>query len=143
MSEVLRGWVRAGRSLILASHILHEVEAISPRFLLIRGGRVLASGPPEEIRSLLADIPNEIRIRCNDAALLAREFIGSGLAEAVRIVDDGATLVVATRSPAAVFEQLPLWLERLQIRVDEVRSAEDSLHRLFTSLMRRHRGELS
>ncbi len=65
MTEVLRAWVRDGRSLILASHILHEVEAISPSFLLIRGGRVLASGPPDEIHALLADVPNEIHIRCD------------------------------------------------------------------------------
>ncbi len=38
MTEVLKKWVRGGRSLILASHILHEVEAVSPAFLLIRGG---------------------------------------------------------------------------------------------------------
>lgn len=142
MAEVLRGWVRRGRSLMLASHVLHEVEAISQRFLLIRGGRVLASGPREEIHALLAEIPNEIRIRCDRAASLARACIGSGLAESVRLVDGGAGLVVATRSPTAVFEQLPRWLAELQIRADEVHSAEESLQRLFTLLTRRHRGEL-
>ena len=54
--EVLRRWIRDGRSLLLASHILHEVEAISPSFLLISGGRLLASGSAQEVHSLLADI---------------------------------------------------------------------------------------
>jgi len=141
MTEVLRGWVRAGRSLILASHILHEVEAVSPSFLLIRGGRVLASGPPDEIHALLADVPNEIHIRCDQPVLLAKTFVESGLIESVRFVDDGQAILVATRSPVAVFEQLPRWLKKLNVQVLELRSADDSLQRLFSSLMRMHRGE--
>jgi len=141
MTEVLRRWVRSGRSLILASHILHEVEAVSPSFLLIRGGRVLASGPPDEIRALLADVPNEIRIRCDRPTLLAREFVESGLSESIRFLDQGETILVSTRSPVAVFEQLPRWLAKLDIEVFEMRSADDSLQRLFSSLMRIHRGE--
>ena len=40
MSEFLKTWASEGRSLILASHILHEVEAVNPSFLLISGGRL-------------------------------------------------------------------------------------------------------
>jgi ABC-2 type transport system ATP-binding protein len=143
MTEVLRQWVRDGRSLILASHILHEVEAVSPSFLLIRGGRLLASGPPEEIHSLLADVPNEIRIRCDNPSLLAQRFVQCGVAESIRLVEEGRLLMVSTRSPLAVFEQLPGWLEELDVQVQELRSADDSLQRLFSSLMRMHRGERS
>jgi ABC-2 type transport system ATP-binding protein len=143
MTEVLRTWNKSGRSLILASHILHEVEAISPSFLLIRGGRLLASGPPEEIHSLLADVPNEIRIRCNQPAILAGWLIDSELADSIRFEDEGRELLVSSRSPLAIFERLPRCLGELGIRVDEMRSADDSLQRLFSSLMRIHRGETS
>ena len=143
MTEVLKKWVRGGRSLILSSHILHEVEAVSPAFLLIRGGRLLASVPPEEIHSLLADLPNEIRIRCDNPTLLARQLVESGLAESVRFVEPDAVILVSTRSPVSVFEQLPQWLEKLGVHVQEMRSADDSLQRLFSSLMRMHRGEES
>ncbi len=143
MTEVLRNWVSGGRSLILASHILHEVEAVSPSFLLIRGGRLLASGPPDEIHSLLAGVPNEIHVRCDNPPLLARQFVESGLAESVRFMDEGRVLLVSTRSPLDVFEQLPSWLEKLGVHVQELRSADDSLQRLFSSLMRMHRGERS
>jgi ABC-2 type transport system ATP-binding protein len=143
MTEVLRNWVRGGRSLILASHILHEVEAVSPSFLLIRGGRLLASGPPEEIHQLLADVPNEIRLRCDKPRLLAQQFIESGLAGAVRVSENEQELFVSTQSPLPVFEQLPDWLARLGVELYELRAADDSLQRLFSSLMRMHRGERS
>ena len=143
MTDVLRTWIECGRSLILASHILHEVEAISSSFLLIRGGRLLASGPPDEIHSLLADVPDEIRIRCDRPAILAGWLIVSELAESIRFGDDGRELTVTSRNPLAIFERLPRSLAELGIQVDEIRSADDSLQRLFSSLMRIHRGETS
>jgi len=143
MTEVLRKWVRDGKSLILSSHILHEVEAVSPSFLLIRGGRVLASGPPEELHALLADVPHEIHLRCDQPTVLGAQMVESGLVEWLRFVDEGQAILLATRNPVAIFEQLPAWLEMLGVRVHEMRSADDSLQRLFTSLMRMHRGEKS
>ncbi len=49
IGRLLRDWKSQGRSLILASHILHEVEAVTDAFLLIHGGRLLASGKASEI----------------------------------------------------------------------------------------------
>jgi len=141
MTEVLRRWVHGGRSLILASHILHEVEAVSSSFLLIRGGRLLASGPPGEIHGLLADVPDEIRVRCDNPRLLAGKLVESGLAESIHFVENGQTLLVSTRAPASLFEQLPAWQQQLGMHVQELESADDSLQRLFSSLMRMHRGE--
>jgi len=141
MTELLRDWVRSGRSLILASHILYEVEAISPSFLLIRGGRLLASGTAREVQRLLAEVPNEIRIRCNRPQRLARQLLEAGLVESIAFETHDNSLVVATRRPLEIYRQLPAWLEQLDIRVDEFRSTQESLQSLFTSLMRMHRGE--
>ncbi|MFW6169705.1 MAG: ABC transporter ATP-binding protein [Planctomycetota bacterium] len=143
MTEVLREWVHGGRSLILASHILHEVEAVTSSFLLIRGGRLLAFGPPEEIHGLLADMPNEIRVRCDNRPALACKLVESGLVESIRFVEADQALLISTRSPAPIFEQLPAWLEELGVHAWELNSADDSLQQLFSSLMRMHRGERS
>ncbi len=142
MTELLRHWIRDGCSLILASHILHEVEAISPSFLLIQGGRLLASGEADEVRKLLAEIPNEIRIHCDKPRRLAKQLIESELAESVRLDQDGAVLVVATRNPLAIYHELPGWLEQFDIHVEQLRSTDESLQSLFTSLMHMHRGEM-
>jgi ABC-2 type transport system ATP-binding protein len=142
MTMVLRDWIRNGRSLILASHILHEVEAISPSFLLIRGGRLLASGTPDEVHTMLAEVPNEIRIRCDKPRELSQLLVAEGLVDSLRVDDDGQSIVAATRNPRSVYEQLPKWIDRLDLHVHEMRSGDDSLHNLFSSLMRMHRGEL-
>ncbi len=140
MTELLQQWIRAGKGLVLASHILHEVEAVTESFLLIHGGRLLASGSAEEVHALLADLPNEIRIRCEGASELAQLLIDRQVVQSVRFLDQGQALLLATRSPAAVYAGLPQWIEGTDIRIHEMRSTDDSLQALFGSLLRIHRG---
>ncbi len=141
MTVMLQEWIGSGKGLILASHILHEVEAITQSFLLICGGRLLASGSAEEVHSLLADVPNEIRIRCDDPSKLARRLLQTDAVQSLRLSDDGRGLVLATRRPAMVFKQLPEWIADEGIRIDELRSTDASLQALFDSLLRIHRGK--
>ncbi len=142
MTELLREWIQDGRSLILASHILYEVEAISPSFLLIRGGRLLASGSSDEIHTMLADVPSEIRIRTAQRTALTQLLLEADLVDAVSIDDRQSELVIATRQPLEIYRQLPGWLASHDIEVVEVRSTDDSLQNFFSSLMRMHRGEV-
>jgi len=141
MTEFLREWIRGGKSVLLASHILHEVEAISPSFLLICGGRLLASGSPEEVHSMLADVPNEIRIRCNRPSELARQMLENADVTSIRFDNTNDELVVSTNHSLSVYSALPSWVSSNGIQIDELRSSDESLQSLFGSLMRIHRGE--
>ena len=142
MTDTFKSWIRSGRSLLLASHILHEVEAVTPSFLLIYGSRLLASGSAGEVHALLADVPNEIHIRCEGASRLARCLVEEETVEAVRFADRGKSLILSTRSSAKVYAQLPDWIAASGARVQEMRSTDDSLQSLFASLLRIHRGAL-
>ncbi len=142
MTVLLRELIEAGKGVLLASHILHEVEAITQSFLLICGGRLLASGSAEEVHALLADVPSEIRIRCNDAPQLARRLLETDVVQALRLADDGRTLVVDSSSPGEIYNRLPEWIAGTDIRIQELRSADESLQALFESLLRIHRGRL-
>ncbi|MGQ9575468.1 MAG: ABC transporter ATP-binding protein [Thermoguttaceae bacterium] len=140
MTELLRQWIRAGRGLLFASHILHEVEAVTHSFLLICGGRLLAAGSAEQIHNLLADVPCEIHIRCDGAAQLARRLIDEGVVDSLRFAEGGQSLILATRRPVALYNQLPQWIEGTGIRIHELRSGDESLQALFSSLLKIHRG---
>lgn len=141
MTEYLRRWIKEGRSLLLASHILHEVEAVTHSFLLICGGRLLASGAAEEVRTLLAEIPHEISFRCNDPRRLAQRLLQEDVVEGLRFADEGETLLLATRTPLQIYQELPRWLKEEGLTIDELRSPDESLQSLFDSLLRLHRGE--
>lgn len=142
MSEFLKGWATQGKSLILASHILHEVEAVNPSFLLISGGRLLASGSPEEVRSILAASPYTLKIRCSAPQKLASLLIEHCNIESVTFNQDDSFLI-STKSVSLLYSLLPAMLAEHKIVVSEMSSTDDSLNTLFSTLMKIHRGEMN
>ena len=140
MGELLKAWITQGKSLLLASHLLYEVQSITDRFLLINGGRLLASGTAAEVQALLVEAPNEITLRTPEPQRLASLLVERGITDSLKIHDH--TLVISTRHPGQLYEQLPGWLAESQIIVSEMRSADESLQALFNSLLKIHRGEL-
>jgi ABC-2 type transport system ATP-binding protein len=141
MTNYLRSWIKPGKTLIIASHILHEVEAINPSFLLISGGRLLASGSPAEVREILADAPNVVRLRCSDAKRLSTRIAELPSTSTVQFSDDPQHLEITTQSPKRLFETLPEITRELGVQVSEMHSADNSLNSLFATLLKKHRGE--
>lgn len=135
-------WIEAGKSFLLASHLLHEVEAVQPAFLLISGGRLLASGSSQEVRSMLADLPNEIHIRVDRPKELAARMCEVEAVDSIRIDTQLNEVVISTRRPLILSQHLPAIVRDGRFEVLEVRSGQESLQQLFTTLMRMHRGEL-
>jgi ABC-2 type transport system ATP-binding protein len=142
MIELLRDRIRAGRSVLFASHLLSEVEALTQSFLLFHGSRLLASGSAAEVRSLLVDLANEIVIRCSEARELAGRLVAEDSIEAVRLGGADDELVVSTRSPAALYSRLPRLAAAAGSRIHEIRSTDGSLQSLFSSLVQMRRGML-
>ena len=138
LTVALRKWIQQGKSLLLASHILHEVESVTQSFLLICGGRLLASGTAEEVNALLDDLPNEITLRTNQPHELAERLVALRVTDAVQVASDRVT--VSTRSPSRLLSDLTAWTAELEIH--EIRSADESLHALFNTLLQIHRGEI-
>ena len=128
--------------MILASHILHEVEAVNLSLLLISGGRLLASGSPEEVRSILTHCPNAIRIRTSDNRLLASEIIRFKGVQNVMFEEEQDTLIVSTVDTGNFLRAIPKVIERLGLKIFEIRQADESLQDIFFTLMQIHRGEL-
>lgn len=142
MTAFLRSWVERGKSLILASHILHEVEALRPSLLLLSGGRLLASGTPEQVRSILADCPNTIRLRTNDPHRLAALVAGEFAIDSVGIELEEGWVSVETRSARELLAAVPELATEHDVEIYELRSAEESLQGIFNTLMKIHRGEI-
>lgn len=140
IGEMLRGWIRQGKSLIISSHILHEVEAITGSFLLIYGGRLLASGSAQEVHSLLTDVPREITIATSSPRELAQILIAEQLVEGIRW-ESPDCITAATRHPLNIFRRLPELIAEHSIRVTSLRSSDDSLQSMFNTLLRLRRGD--
>ncbi|MEM8678255.1 MAG: ABC transporter ATP-binding protein [Planctomycetota bacterium] len=140
VTTALRSWIDEGKSLLLASHVLHEVESVTQSFLLICGGRLLASGTASEVQELLADLPNEITVRSNSPHQVATLAWALETCDAVRV--EGDAVHVTTRDPSRLVMELPTWAMTRDIKIQEVGSADESLQTLFNTLLRIHRGEI-
>jgi ABC-2 type transport system ATP-binding protein len=135
--HLVRGWSR-DRSLIVASHLLHEVEALDAGLAVILGGRLVASGTAVEIRDLIESLPAEIRVRCSPPQRFAEVAWRSAGVEAVR-VEANDTVVVATRQPVAL-AALAQQAAGDGLPITEVMPADRSLEGIFGRLVQLHRG---
>ena len=74
--ELVRRLGREGKTVLVSSHILHEVEAMTRRVLLIHNGRILAEGDVREIRDLLDEHPHTVALRAREPRRLAEAIVG-------------------------------------------------------------------
>ncbi|MEQ1830072.1 MAG: ABC transporter ATP-binding protein [Pirellula sp.] len=140
MTEVLVRWVNGGRSLLLASHVLHEVEQVTDSFILIYGGRLLASGTAGELRSMLADLPQELTITSPQVRELAARLAGQTWVETVRFEHDDNRLTVGVHKPFELYRSLAEWASADEIEVHQLVGADGDMQSLFKLLVSRHRG---
>jgi ABC-2 type transport system ATP-binding protein len=141
MTELLKTWTEEGKSLLFASHVLHEIEAITSSFLLIHGGRLLASGTSSEIEGILADTPQEVALIGRDAAKLIHRLAEEPWVESLQLLDERTQLRVALRDPTQLFDRLANWINEDGLQIDRFHTADGNLTALFESLLRHHRGE--
>lgn len=133
--KMIQEWARGGRSILVSSHILHEVELMTPNILLINNGRILAEGNVHQIRDLIDEHPHSVYIRAADPRGLAREFLTHDDVISMRF-EPGA-VVVETGRPDAFYARLTdLVAEGRCGAVDEVTSPDDNLQAVFKYLVK-------
>src|SRR5438045_8592776 len=99
MAGLIRGIGEEGSVVIVSSHVLHEVESMTRRILLLDHGRLIADGTIEEIRNDLADRPLSVHVECAEPRTVAAQRVAL---DGVRRLDSGAQAVdVLTALPRA------------------------------------------
>lgn len=127
-----------GRTVLVSSHVLHEVERMAPRVLVLVNGHLVASGSTAAIRELIADRPRSIRLEATEGRALARELVGAGLVESVRF-DDGA-IVVESSDVERFGRDLAGLARGVGSRLRRVEPVGDDLESVYAYLHQRARG---
>jgi ABC-2 type transport system ATP-binding protein len=123
-----------GRTVIVSSHVLHEVERLAQRQIVLLQGRLAAAGGHRAIRDAMADRPRRMLVRTPAARQLAASLLGLEAVSGVT-VDDGSIVVSSSRA-GEVATALPRLARDLDTRLEEVRPLDDSLESLFRELVR-------
>jgi ABC-2 type transport system ATP-binding protein len=124
-----------GLHLIISSHILHEVDMMSDRVILLNNGYVVAEGNVHGVRDEMPDHPMQILIRCDEPAkLAARVFAKDHVVEA-RIHDDRLGLFVKTRDADGFYLLLNRVVAEGEINIESIAPVDDDLSAVYQYLI--------
>jgi len=131
----IKDWGRSGKSVLVSSHILHEVESMTPNILLINNGRIVAEGNVHQIRDLIDEHPHTVFIRSQDPRRLARALLVEDGIISLRFENDA--VIVETARPDGFYARLTDMAASGEAGViDEVTSPDDNLQAVFKYLVK-------
>ncbi len=131
--ELFEGFGAAGKTVIVSSHVLEEVERVSERVVAIVDGRLAAAGSVEAIRAAMHDIPYVVAISTDAPRALGAALFDSPAAVSVTITDDGIS--VSTADIKTLGMETPRVASRIGARITGFRPQDQSLESVFRYLV--------
>ena len=132
--QLMRSLAEEGRTILISSHILEEVETLADNILLMVSGKLAASGDFRAIRAKLDERPYRVRVDTGDPRSMASALIGSETVDSVAVDSEGA-LVVLSRNVTALQRSIPRIAKERNIRLLRVEPLDESLESVFGYLV--------
>jgi len=124
-----------GLHLIISSHILHEVDMMSDRVVLLNNGYIVAEGGIQGVRDEMEEHPMQILIRCNQPSLLAARVFQSDNVVEARLHNDRQGLFVKTRNADQFYLLLNDVVSQGEIEVESVAPFDDDSSAVYEYLI--------
>jgi ABC-2 type transport system ATP-binding protein len=124
-----------GRSILVSSHVLYEVQSLTPNIVLLNRGRLVAEGHVRQIRDLIDKHPHHIRIVCDEYRRLAARMMAWDDVEGVRVLPEENGVLVETHSPDTFYGRLPALTLQDGMAIKSVYSDDDNLEAVFKYLV--------
>ncbi|NNC93322.1 MAG: ABC transporter ATP-binding protein, partial [Acidimicrobiia bacterium] len=122
-----------GRTVVVSSHVLEEVEKMANRVIAMVDGRLAAAGDSAAIRAAFTDIPYRVRIDSDTPRQLGSALLGQDVIRSVEVLD--GTLHVQTDDLGNLGRLLPSLAQSLDIRLTMVQPEDLSLESVFRYLV--------
>ena len=132
--DLMRHLADEGRTILISSHILEEVETLADRILLMVSGKLAASGDYRAIRAKLDEQPYNVRIVSSEPRQMAAALIELETIESVSLGEDNDVIVLSTN--VAVLQRSVAGLAKQRgIRLERVEPLDDSLESVFSYIV--------
>ena len=135
LMDIIQRLAGEGKSVLVSSHVLHEVQTLTPRIVLLNHGRLVAEGQVREIRDLIDKHPHHIVLVCDEYRKLASRLLAWDDVEGVRVLAGESAVSVETRAPDAFYGRLPELSLEPGTAIKEVYSEDDNLEAVFKYLV--------
>ena len=132
--SVIRDLGNQGKTVLVSSHILEEIERITEQIVILHNGRLLALGNLHAIRDLLDKHPHRILINCEDPRSLAGLFIEEDPIYGVRFPRDGQ-LEIQTNNLSEAHAILPSIVVKSKQDISSIENPDDNLESLLGYLI--------
>ena len=126
----------AAPTVLVSSHILHEIESLTRTIALIHRGRILAEGHITEIRSLIENQPLTLQIAATRVRDAGAHLAGLEAVVSVQYLEDGKELVVRTNQPETVYEEIQQAVLDGRYLVQGITALDDNLDAVFSYLVK-------
>jgi len=133
--RLIKDYKEAGKTIIVSSHVLPEIEALTRMIILIHQGKVFAKGDIHYIRDLIESHPHMVSIKCDQPRRLASLFLGDDHVLKLHFGADGRSLLVETNNREHFFNRLMSLLVESRFAVEEITSPDDNLQAVFDYLV--------
>ena len=132
--DLMRHLADEGRTILISSHILEEVETLADRILLMVSGKLAASGDYRAIRAKLDEQPYTVRIVSSEPRQMAAALIELETIESVSLGADN-DVIVLSRNVAVLQRSLARIAKDRNIRLERVEPLDDSLESVFSYIV--------
>ena len=135
ISELCRQLGDEGKTIVVSSHVLHEVERMTDEFILLDRGRLLAQGNVRAIRKLIDQHPHRIEITVTDARVFASRLMSHPSVSGITLTSE-RSLTCETSAPDACYAALPQLAEAAKVVIRKMTSPDNNLEAVFRYLTR-------
>jgi ABC-2 type transport system ATP-binding protein len=135
LMDIIQRLGSEGRSVLVSSHVLYEVQSLTPNIILLNRGRLVAEGNVRDIRDLIDKHPHHIAIKCDHYRKLAARLIALEDVEGVTVIPNENGVMIETRMPDAFYSRLPAMALEDGLAITEIYSEDDNLEAVFKYLV--------
>jgi ABC-2 type transport system ATP-binding protein len=130
--EQVRALGAAGKTVVVSSHVLYEIEALTSEIVVLYRGQILAEGNVYEIRRLIDQHPHRIRVDCDRPRVIAAALASAD--HVTRIAFERGAVVIETRDPDRCYDQLADVVLDAHVAVTSLTSPDNNLGAVFEYL---------
>ena len=133
--DLLGALSQEGKTILVSSHILFEVEQMTRSILLLNRGRLLAAGDLSAIRELIDKYPHRVRIETPVPREVATHLVRLPYVINVQFDPRGNALELQTREPGQFYDYLPQLVIDEGLQIDGFSSPDNNLESIFRYLV--------
>lgn len=133
--DLLGEFADRGKTVVVSSHILFEVEQMTRNILLLHRGRLLATGDLRDIRGLIDKHPHRIRLETPEPRELAKHIAALPYVMSLQFEPGGRAMELETRNPDLFYSELPKLVLEHNLPLEGFSSPDNNLEAVFRYLV--------